>query len=118
MPFVKKSLPSAFRYFSEDVPVLLFTSLPLVLLGVWLAGDWWSRGPFLLALWELVYHSCLSHKEHRYVFPIVPVGSVYAGVSSRKLEVEFGGHGCHYLYTGYAIWWTFCNYKTRGEALK
>lgn len=73
--------PFSCRYFTEDVPVLLFTALPLVALGVWLApGGWWRRGPFLLAMWELILHSCLSHKEHRYVLPIVPVASVYAGM--------------------------------------
>lgn len=74
-------LPSR-RYFTEDVPVLLFTSLPMIAIGVWFApGGWWKRAPFLLAVWELILHSCLSHKEHRYVLPIVPVASVYAGMS-------------------------------------
>lgn len=78
--------PPHCRYFTEDVPVLLFTSLPLVVMGVWLApGGWWKRAPFLLALWELILHSCLSHKEHRYVLPIVPVASVYAGTSHDPL---------------------------------
>lgn len=74
------------RYLTEDVPVLLFTSLPLVGIGLWVApggwlsaGGWWKRAPFLLALWEVVLHSCLSHKEHRYIYPILPVASLYAG---------------------------------------
>ena len=70
---------SSLRYFTEDCPVLLFTLLPLTLLGAWLCPSNWLRAPFWLAVWELVFHSALSHKEHRYVFPIVPVGVVYAG---------------------------------------
>ena len=67
------------RYFTEDVPVLLFTSLPFCLWGVWQCHTPWSRAPFWLALWELIVHSVLSHKEHRYVLPIVPIASLYAG---------------------------------------
>ena len=74
---------SSLRYFTEDCPVLLFTLLPLTLLGAWLSPSNWRRAPFWLAVWELVFHSALSHKEHRYVFPIVPVGVVYAGRNVR-----------------------------------
>ena len=73
------SLSAPDRYFTEDVPVLLFTSLPFTLWGVWQCHSHWSRAPFWLAVWELIVHSVLSHKEHRYVLPIVPVASIYAG---------------------------------------
>ena len=73
------------RYFTEDVPVLLFTSLPFCLLGVWQCPTHWSRAPFWLALWELIVHSALSHKEHRYVLPIVPIASLYAGTYQQLL---------------------------------
>ena len=82
------------RYFTEDLPVLLFTSLPLTVLGVWQCPSHWSRAPFWLALWELIVHSVLSHKEHRYVLPIVPIASIYAGTHIRdcmlscKLSVQ------------------------------
>ena len=77
------------RYFTEDVPVLLFTSLPFTLLGVWQCPSPWSRAPFWLALWELIVHSALSHKEHRHVLPIVPIASIYAGNSCANKVEDF-----------------------------
>ena len=60
----------------------------MVIVGVWLVeGGWWKRGSFLLALWELIVHSCLSHKEHRYVLPIVPIASLYAGTQREGIGV-------------------------------
>ena len=66
------------RYLTEGCGVLLFTTLPLCVLGAWLSPNNWFRAPFWLAVWEVLFHSALSHKEHRFPFPIVPVGSVYA----------------------------------------
>ncbi len=66
------------RYFTQGVPVVLFTSLPLVLLGVWQSHGT-NRTLFWLSLWLVGVHSFLGHKEFRFIFAIVPVASVYSG---------------------------------------
>ena len=67
-----------FRYFTQGVPVVVFTSLPLCLLGAWHCPAS-RRTPFWLSLLVVAVHSCLGHKEFRFIFSIVPIGSVYAG---------------------------------------
>ncbi len=84
-----------YRYFTEDCPVLLFTFLPLTVLGAWLSPSNWHRAPFWLAVWELIFHSVLSHKEHRYVFPIVPVGMVYAGLFAHSVYINHWSKSNH-----------------------
>lgn len=71
-------------YFLQGVPVVLFTSLPLCLLGAWHCPAS-RRTPFWLSLVVVAVHSCLGHKEFRFVFPIVPVGSIYAGFCVMKV---------------------------------
>ena len=123
---VVSALSCVCRYWTEGVPVLLFTSLPMTLLGVWLPhGGWWKRAPFLLSLWELLFHSSLSHKEHRFIFPIVPIASIYAGKS--KLNNYSCIHQCVvilsmyynvlifiYYIIGYCVCWTITLIRSRG----
>ena len=69
------------RYWTEGLAVALLTHLPIMIGGAWLlrASSWWKGVPFMLGVWLLFFHSLLSHKEHRYIFPVVPLASVYAG---------------------------------------
>jgi phosphatidylinositol glycan class B len=51
-------------YFTQGLPVMAFTFLPLSL-----AGMWWSKQRQLSGLiaWVLAIYSTLGHKEFRYV---------------------------------------------------
>ena len=74
-------LPSSlYRYFTQDAPSLLFTSLPLCLLGAWQSPRA-TLTPFWVAVWNLIVLSCLGHKEHRFLLPVLPIASLYAGES-------------------------------------
>ena len=57
---------------------MAFTYLPLSVLGAW-----WSpaskRTFFWAAVWLVAAHSCLGHKEFRFVFAVAPVAAVYSG---------------------------------------
>ena len=57
---------------------MAFTYLPLSVLGAW-----WSQASkrtfFWAAVWLVAAHSCLGHKEFRFVFAVVPVAAVYSG---------------------------------------
>lgn len=79
------------RYFTQDAPSLLFTFLPLCLLGVWQSSHS-TRTPFWMALWNIAVLSCLGHKEHRFLLPVLPIASLYAGESIHFYTVH--------------VWWT------------
>ena len=70
-----------YRYWFEGVAVLLGTHLPILLFGMWLCRryKWWSLVPMILALWVLFFHSLLTHKEHRFIFPVLPLANIYVG---------------------------------------
>ncbi|KAJ2402181.1 glycosylphosphatidylinositol anchor biosynthesis [Coemansia sp. RSA 2559] len=70
-------------HFYASVPVLFTSMLPLVLHGIYIART--SRRvsiePALLAAAVLVLFSLVSHMEYRFVYPLLPIGFMYAGVS-------------------------------------
>jgi GPI mannosyltransferase 3 len=67
-------------------PTILFTLLPVALLGIY-----WSRRRMyaLLTLWTAIAYSFMSHKEFRFVLPTLPLCMMYCGVAFyRILEPE------------------------------
>lgn len=71
------------RYFSQGIPTILFTSMPFVIHGVWLArkdGNHIHMVPVYMSLWLVLSHSLLKHKEFRFIQPIIPLTSVYIGM--------------------------------------
>ena len=67
------------RYFTQGVPVVLFTSLPLCLLGAWQTPSSSGRGLAVLGVWAVLVHSLLAHKEFRFIMPVLPIASVLSG---------------------------------------
>ena len=74
-------------YLTQGIPVICGASLPYVLHGSWLAYS--TTGPnrqtlcLILALctWVLVVYSCASHKEWRFIHPLLPMFHVLAAQS-------------------------------------
>ena len=66
------------RYVSQGVPAVVFTYIPLCLLGLLLAppSGW---GLMALAGWTVLAHSFLVHKEFRFIMSVLPIASLYSG---------------------------------------
>lgn len=77
-------------YFSQGIPAMLGSLLPLVVWGVWTSArhrrddSCSSRHmplwPFFLAVWGVAIHSVLPHKEFRYILPSFELILLYAAV--------------------------------------
>ncbi|KAJ2548845.1 glycosylphosphatidylinositol anchor biosynthesis [Coemansia sp. RSA 1933] len=74
-------------HFYASVPVLFTSMLPFVLHGIYVAST--SRRvsiePAILAAAVLVLFSMVGHMEYRFVYPLLPIGFMYAGVSLDEL---------------------------------
>ncbi|KAJ2517790.1 glycosylphosphatidylinositol anchor biosynthesis [Coemansia sp. RSA 1939] len=70
-------------HFYASVPVLFTSMLPFVIHGVYIAFATRrvSTEPALLAAVVLVQFSLVSHMEYRFIYPLLPIGFMYAGVS-------------------------------------
>ncbi|GAM22656.1 hypothetical protein SAMD00019534_058310, partial [Acytostelium subglobosum LB1] len=75
-------------YFTNALPVVAFTLLPLVILGCQRLYTVQQRGGggganrlhlVGVTLVTVTLYSCLAHKEFRFIFPIVPLMMIYAG---------------------------------------
>lgn len=73
-------------YFTQGMPAMLASLLPLVLWGVVSvvrrtgAGAGVPLWPLLLGIWGIAIHSVLAHKEFRYVLPSFELVLLYAAV--------------------------------------
>ncbi|XP_011795963.1 PREDICTED: GPI mannosyltransferase 3 [Colobus angolensis palliatus] len=72
-------------YFSQGFPVILGTHLPFFIHGCYLAP---KRHRILLVtvLWTLLVYSMLSHKEFRFIYPVLPFCMVFCGYSLTHLK--------------------------------
>ncbi|KAL0601139.1 GPI mannosyltransferase 3 [Plecturocebus cupreus] len=72
-------------YFSQGFPVILGTHLPFFIHGCFLAP---KRYQILLVtvLWTLLVYSMLSHKEFRFIYPVLPFCMVFCGYSLTHLK--------------------------------
>ncbi|XP_060116088.1 GPI mannosyltransferase 3 [Heteronotia binoei] len=72
-------------YFSQGLPVVLGAHLPFFLHGCFHAP---ARQRVLLAavLWTVAVYSTLSHKEFRFIYPVLPFCMVFCGQSLQRLR--------------------------------
>lgn len=74
-------------YFTQALPILCTTSLPFVIHGAWLAkmlpGEIGraSRTLFGLCRWVIGVYSLTSHKEWRFIHPLLPILHLFAALS-------------------------------------
>lgn len=94
------SLPWHF-YLTQAVPLMAFTMLPLVALGVWYGPKGWMLGFVLSSIW---FNSLAEHKEFRFLYPIIPVLMTMAGLGRHVLGRAFkGGQMLKRLYLGFVF---------------
>lgn len=97
-------------YFSQGLPAMLGSLLPLALWGIWATANRNRRctgtmstvplWPLLLGVWGVAMHSFLPHKEFRYILPSFELILMYAAVplasplpSDSSAEAKKGGSG-------------------------
>lgn len=75
-------------YFTQGFTVMLFTFLPLSIIGIYKSKKWRLSG---LIAWVLGIYSILGHKEFRFVLPVLPIALMFSGYSlaaMSKLDVS------------------------------
>ncbi|PNI74746.1 PIGB isoform 6 [Pan troglodytes] len=72
-------------YFSQGFPVILGTHLPFFIHGCYLAPKRY-RILLVTVLWTLLVYSMLSHKEFRFIYPVLPFCMVFCGYSLTHLK--------------------------------
>ncbi|KAJ2503097.1 glycosylphosphatidylinositol anchor biosynthesis [Coemansia sp. RSA 1972] len=70
-----------------SMPVLFTTMLPFVIHGVWVAGQRMqvTREPVYVAVGAIALFSLVGHMEYRFLYPLLPIGFMYAAVSIHTL---------------------------------
>lgn len=63
-------------YFSQGFPAITATLLPFIIGGLWLSQ---KVDYFIPVMWIITIFSFLSHKEFRFLLPILPLSLMYAG---------------------------------------
>ncbi|KFR15167.1 GPI mannosyltransferase 3, partial [Opisthocomus hoazin] len=72
-------------YFTQGLPVILGTHLPFFIHGCVLAPKRYRI--FLMAvIWTVVVYSMLSHKEFRFIYPVLPFCMFFCGYSLKHLK--------------------------------
>ncbi|NWW94178.1 PIGB mannosyltransferase, partial [Rhynochetos jubatus] len=72
-------------YFTQGLPVILGTHLPFFIHGCVLAPK--KYRVFLTAvIWTVLVYSSLSHKEFRFIYPVLPFCMVFCGYSLKHLK--------------------------------
>ncbi|KAJ2409205.1 glycosylphosphatidylinositol anchor biosynthesis [Coemansia sp. RSA 2526] len=70
-----------------SMPVLFTTMLLFVVHGVWIAGQSArvTREPAYVAVGAIALFSLVGHMEYRFLYPLLPIGFMYAAVSIHTL---------------------------------
>ncbi|KAK2539519.1 Pigb [Columba livia] len=72
-------------YFTQGLPVILGTHLPFFVHGCVLAPKRYRL--FLVAvIWTVLVYSTLSHKEFRFIYPVLPFCMFFCGYSLKRLK--------------------------------
>ncbi|KAE8617678.1 hypothetical protein XENTR_v10009161 [Xenopus tropicalis] len=72
-------------YFTQGLPVILCTHLPFFIHGCMVAPKKYQI--LLVAVgWTVLTYSALSHKEFRFIYPVLPVCMVFCGFSFSNLK--------------------------------
>ena len=74
-------------YLTQGFPAMAASLLPLMAVGALRAEDRTLAG---VAAWGLAYHSCVPHKEFRFVLPSLHLLLPYAGVACERLFGPLG----------------------------
>lgn len=80
--FTTTSAHALIRYITQGAPAVLFSLTPLTIHGYMMMGTshrLLDKIPFWLCVWLIAVHSFLSHKEFRFIFPVLPIAALYAG---------------------------------------
>ncbi|KVI09023.1 GPI mannosyltransferase [Cynara cardunculus var. scolymus] len=72
-------------YFTQGFTVMIFTFLPLMVVGIIQSKHWKLSG---LILWVLGLYSVLGHKEFRFVLPVLPIALAFSGYSLAMLSQQ------------------------------
>ena len=73
-------------YFTQGLPVVLLTMLPLTIWGWICTKEQQKRHLFSMCVWTVMVLSIQSHKEFRFLMPLVPVLLIYAGHGLANIE--------------------------------
>uniref|UniRef100_A0A0M3IUV6 Mannosyltransferase n=1 Tax=Ascaris lumbricoides TaxID=6252 RepID=A0A0M3IUV6_ASCLU len=68
-------------FFLQGIPSVLTVQLIPIIGGAVMALRWRrvTLVPLVISLFYIIFHSCLAHKEHRFLLPVIPLLSIYAG---------------------------------------
>ncbi|KAJ2781118.1 glycosylphosphatidylinositol anchor biosynthesis [Coemansia javaensis] len=82
----------ALYHLYASVPILFTSMLPFVLHGIYLAFRTHAvtRAPAVVALGAAVLFSLAGHSEYRFLYPLLPIGHLYAAVSINALAGPLG----------------------------
>ncbi|XP_013406843.1 GPI mannosyltransferase 3 [Lingula anatina] len=69
-------------YFTQGFPAIIGPHIVPFVIGVWKARD---KRLFYLLLWTLIIYSFLSHKEFRFIYPVLPLAMHYCGICLHQL---------------------------------
>ncbi|XP_007898015.1 GPI mannosyltransferase 3 [Callorhinchus milii] len=72
-------------YFGQGFPVIMGAHLPFFIHGCLLAPRKY-RVLLIVVIWTLVVYSFLSHKEFRFIYPVMPLCMVFCGFSLASLK--------------------------------
>uniref|UniRef100_UPI00398E44E1 GPI mannosyltransferase 3 n=1 Tax=Pristiophorus japonicus TaxID=55135 RepID=UPI00398E44E1 len=94
-------------YFTQGFPVIMGTHLPFFIHGCLLVPRKY-RVLLIAVMWTLVVYSFLSHKEFRFIYPVMPLCMVFCGYSLANLKAWkkpavcflLSSNVCLVLYTG------------------
>ncbi|XP_045142382.1 GPI mannosyltransferase 3 isoform X1 [Echinops telfairi] len=73
-------------YFSQGFPVVVGTHLPFFIHGCFLAPKRY-RVLLVTILWTVLVYSMMSHKEFRFIYPVLPFCMVFCGYSLNHLKI-------------------------------
>ncbi|KAL4236615.1 hypothetical protein ACF0H5_004999 [Mactra antiquata] len=69
-------------YFTQGYPVIMALHLIPFIVGAWRAKN---KVPLFVILWTIFLYSFLSHKEFRFLMPVLPLSFHYCGVYFQSL---------------------------------
>ncbi len=69
-------------YLSQGLPLMAFTMLPLIIVGIVCSGIGWPIG-FLVS--SVVINSMFDHKEFRFLLPLMPIVLALAGLGKHVI---------------------------------
>ncbi|XP_060570497.1 GPI mannosyltransferase 3-like [Ruditapes philippinarum] len=69
-------------YFTQGYPVIMATHIFPFVVGAWRSKN---KVPLFVIIWTVIIYSLLSHKEFRFLMPILPLSFHYCGIYFNSL---------------------------------